>query len=467
MSHLINISEKVALTPAQQQMWEETLTLFSWDACAFTHCLYDLLNPDGGRAVATFLGTTKVPEWFIAGTNGKRLFLVAERFFAIDLKRRIFVLAHEVCHPMLGHVVASQYYRQKGYIEVGFKKMPWNDMIAGFAQDFVINDMLIESRIGTFLETGLHDKKIGTYQDSWIDVYERLLKECKKNQGMGGDVLDQDGEPDPNAPPQKPTRGKGQQFDFHMPFGEGEKKPGNEGDDEHAELMGPDEPITQEEMQREMEKAQQAAAAGVELARSRGQLPLALEKFAEQVLEPVIDWTEHLKSNFHRRLGTGGYDFRRPDRRLITRSIIAPGRSGFGCDTVILGADSSGSIYAVPKLIERWMGECSGVMEDVRPREIHVVWCDAKVQRVDILTDPADVQAMFYRGAKGGGGTKFWPVFEYAASLGRLIDCMAYLTDGDGEFPDEPPPYPVIWGDISGSPEKYPFGDVVNIPVPA
>jgi len=44
---------------------------------------------------------------------------------------------------------------------------------------------------------------------------------------------------------------------------------------------------------------------------------------------------------------------------------------------------------------------------------------------------------------------------------------MAYLTDGDGTFPDEAPPYPVIWGDISGAPEKYPFGDVVTIPVPA
>jgi predicted metal-dependent peptidase len=462
MGFRINISEKIALTPAEQAAWEETLTLFSWDAPAFTHVLYDMLNPEGGRSVATFLGPNKVPHWFSMGTNGKRLFIVAERFFSLDLRRRIFGLAHEVCHPMLGHIVASQYYRQRGFIELGFKKLPWSDELANFAQDYVINDMLVESRIGTFIEDGLLDKKIATFKDSWIDAYEKLLKECKKQ----GNDLNNPFYGDEQTPD---TRGGKHRFDFHMGFGEGEPQPQGKGDpgDEHADLMGPDEPITKEQMMAEIEKAQQAAAAGVELARARGKLPAALELFAEKILEPTVDWSDVLKADFARKLGTGAYDFRRPDRRLITRSIIAPGRSGFRCDVIVLGMDSSGSIYAVPKLIERWMGESSGIMEEARPREVHVVWCDAKVQRVDILTDPEDVKAMFYRGAKGGGGTSFVPVFEYAETIPYPIDCMSYLTDGDGTFPDRPPPYPVIWGDISGEPEKYPFGDVVNIPVPA
>jgi predicted metal-dependent peptidase len=460
MGFRIDVTEKVALTPAQQQMWEETLTLFSWDAPAFTHVLYDMLNPEGGRAVATFLGPNKVPFWFLAGTNGKRLFIVPERFFALDLKRRIFILAHEVSHPMLGHIASSQYYRQRGKIELGFKNLPWSDEISNFAQDYVINDMLIESRIGTFVEDGLHDKKIGTYKDSWIDVYERLLKEARKERNDIGNPFSGDN----NVPG---TRKGKHQFDFHMGFGEGEPAPGSEEGDEKVEVTGPDTPMTQEQLQRELQKGQQAAAAGIELARARGRLPASLEMFAEKVMEPAVDWSDVLKAQFHRKLGTGGYDFRRPDRRLITRNIIAPGRSGFRCDVVVFGADSSGSIYSVPHLISRWMAECSGAMEEARPREIHVVWCDAKVQRVDILTDPSDLAAMFYKGAKGGGGTSFVPVFEYALGLDHPVDCMAYLTDGDGTFPKEAPPFPVIWGDISGNAEKYPFGDVVPIPVPA
>lgn len=460
MGMLINVSERIALTPAQQQAWEETLTLFSWDAPAFTHVLYDMLNPEGGRAVAAFLGPNKVPFWFIAGTNGKRLFIVAERFFALDIKRRIFILAHEVSHPMLGHIVSSQYYRQRGRIELGFKNLPWSDELANFAQDYVINDMLVESRIGTFVEHGLLDKRIGTFKDSWIDVYEKLLQECAKQEDEIENPFGGEGGEAPG------TRNGKHQFDFHMGFGEGEPSPKAEEGDEHADMQGPDEPITQEDLHREIQRAQQAAAAGVELARARGKLPLALELFAEQIMEPTVDWTDVLKAQFARKLGTGGYDFRRPDRRLITRNIIAPGRAGFRCEIVILGLDSSGSIYVVKNLISRWMGESAAIMEECRPREVHVVWCDAKVQRVDILQDPADIAIMFHKGAKGGGGTSFVPVFEYAMELDHPVDCMAYLTDGAGTFPDKAPPFPVIWGDISGEKEKYPFGDVVSIPVP-
>jgi predicted metal-dependent peptidase len=455
----INISEKIELTSVQQKAWEETLTLFSWDAPAFTHILYDMLNPDGGRAVATFLGPNKVPSWFIAGTNGKRLFLIAERFFDLDLKRRIFILAHEVAHPMLGHIVSSSYYRQRGYIQVGFKKLAYNHMLANWAQDFVINDMLVQSRIGTFVEGGCLDDKIGGYKDSWIDVYERLLKECKRN----GSMPEDEGEGSGNQQTRRSSKGRQQgSFDFHAGLGEGEPDP----NDEHVEL-GPDEPVSEQQLQDELERARQAAAAAVELARARGKLPAALEMMAEKVLEPVIDWSDHLKSQFARKLGTGGYDFRRPDRRLITRNIIAPGRVGFRAETIIMGADSSGSIYAVPHLISRWMAECSGVLEDVRPREIHVVWCDAEIKRVDIIEDAQDLARMFYKGAKGGGGTDFTPVFEYADNLNREIDCMAYLTDGDGTFPNWKPRYPVIWGSILRKPEHFPFGDVVMIPVPA
>src|SRR5262245_20547889 len=121
MGYRIDVSERIALTPSQQNAWEETMAAFSWTAPAFTHLLYELCNPERGRVASTFLGPNKVPHWFIAGTNGKRLFLVAERFFALDLMERIYILAHEVSHPMLGHIAASSYYRKLGYIQIGFK----------------------------------------------------------------------------------------------------------------------------------------------------------------------------------------------------------------------------------------------------------------------------------------------------------------------------------------------------------
>ena len=443
MGFSIDVSERIKLTPQQQHLWEETMAAFSWTTPPFVHVLYELLNPEGHRVAAVFLGTNRVPNWLIAGTNGKRLFLVAERFFELDLMERLFILAHEVGHVMLGHIIAGTYYRKRGCIELGFKKLPYIPELANMAQDLVINDMLIQSRIGKFVKGGLHDPHFATFKDSWIDIYEKMLPPPSSGKKKGQ-------QPGQGEQP----RGSKQRFDEHMEFGEGEPE------------YDPDAQVTKDDMEAEVQRAQQATAAAMELARAQGKLPAALEYLCKKVLEPTIDWNDHLKSQFARRLGTGTYDFRRPDRRLLVRDIVSPGRSGFRAEIIILGADNSGSIYSVPLLIERWMGECGGMMEDVRPREVHVVWCDAEVQKVVILTDPGDVEHMRNTPISGGGGTDFRPVFEYAKTLDHPIDCLAYLTDGDGDFPDEAPPFPVIWGSIKQPPEHYPFGDVVMIPVP-
>jgi predicted metal-dependent peptidase len=65
---------------------------------------------------------------------------------------------------------------------------------------------------------------------------------------------------------------------------------------------------------------------------------------------------------------------------------------------------------------------------------------------------------------KGGGGTDFRPAFKWMEENDVVPDVLLYLTDGYGTFPEEAPEYPVIWGDISGQPKNYPWGDVVEVP---
>jgi predicted metal-dependent peptidase len=141
---------------------------------------------------------------------------------------------------------------------------------------------------------------------------------------------------------------------------------------------------------------------------------------------------------------------------------VAPGRSGHGAGTIVLGLDTSGSIFGDPTLINRWMAELTGILQDVRPREIHVVECDAAVQRATVMTDESDIMEL--KVMKGGGGTDFNPVFNYVEEEGLTPDCLLYLTDGYGGFPSEAPRYAVIWGNISGKDASYPFGDVVDVP---
>ena len=102
------------------------------------------------------------------------------------------------------------------------------------------------------------------------------------------------------------------------------------------------------------------------------------------------------------------------------------------------------------------------------PKQVHrrrQAVCDARVQRVDVVEDTADLTELARRGAPGGGGTDFCPVFDAISEMDDQPECLVYLTDGYGRFPAEAPDYPVIWGTVGLAPDKYPFGEAVTVSV--
>lgn len=110
------------------------------------------------------------------------------------------------------------------------------------------------------------------------------------------------------------------------------------------------------------------------------------------------------------------------------------------------------------------MAEVSGILEEVKPKELHICWCDSKLHRTDICDNPGDLNEIRRKGAPGGGGTDFRPVFEYIEENDLRPDALVYLTDGYGDFPERRPNYDVLWGSILKTPEQYPFGECVMIP---
>jgi predicted metal-dependent peptidase len=128
----------------------------------------------------------------------------------------------------------------------------------------------------------------------------------------------------------------------------------------------------------------------------------------------------------------------------------------------VVACDTSGSIG--PKEVDMFFAELGGIFEDLKPKQMLVMWCDAKVHRTDELDAPDDLNHVRYLGAPGGGGTSFVPVFDEVDKLGIEVDGLIYLTDGYGAFPQEQPKYEVIWGDISKNAALYPWGDYVEIP---
>jgi predicted metal-dependent peptidase len=114
--------------------------------------------------------------------------------------------------------------------------------------------------------------------------------------------------------------------------------------------------------------------------------------------------------------------------------------------------------------MDRFMGELSGILEEVRPKRMLVMWIDADVHAVDEIDDPNEIRSLK---PKGGGGTDFRPAFKWLDDNHIVPDALVYLTDGYGSFPQHAPNYPVLWGNVTEqlADTHYPFGEVVNVPV--
>jgi predicted metal-dependent peptidase len=406
--------EKVELTPTQAKKWDDTRCALLWSCPAFTHIWFKMMNNANSKDIALF--TKEVPT---AATDGDNLILNPDTFFTYDLDKRLFIVAHEILHCILDHCGMMHRLLKSGVPYSDGTRLPYDQKTMNIATDLVINAILIESGIGSYDKDWLYDPAKATGKDSSIDVYRAIYK--------------------------KPPPG-GQGFDEHL-------APGSSTGKDSVTATS----------QRSQAKWDQAVIAGATAAKAMGRLPAGLERFFTEMLEPQVEWKEHIKSMISRRLGTGGYDWRKPDRRLITRDIYGPARSGFGAGTVVVACDTSGSIGE--KELNMFLAEMAGIMSDVRPRELIVMWCDAEINRVDYCDEEGDIEDLRCKGTLGGGGTSFIPVFDEIAKRGLEPDALVYLTDLMGTFPAQAPEYPVIWGHVPIYPTAPPaFGDVVEIP---
>jgi predicted metal-dependent peptidase len=185
----------------------------------------------------------------------------------------------------------------------------------------------------------------------------------------------------------------------------------------------------------------------------------------DKINEPVIDWSDKFHGAFTRKVGDWRYNWRKPDRRLITRDIIAPAKSRYGAGDIFIAGDTSGSMSQ--KEISQCLGIVAGVLEQVSPRRLAVIWCDNQVRRVDEVEDVFDLERIQKEGTSGGWGTSFVPVFDWIKNnTDETPSALIYFTDGDGDFPTEKPDYPVFWCNIQPG-KTYPWGDVIDVPVAA
>jgi len=202
-----------------------------------------------------------------------------------------------------------------------------------------------------------------------------------------------------------------------------------------------------------------AVRRAMSIAKAWGKLPSGLERLIKEVQEPQKDWREVLQEFLERSFGRSDYAWIPPSRRYLAQNLILPAMVGEErLDEVVVAIDTSGSVSDT--MLQVFLSELKGLVQQFSLERMWVVCCDARVHNADEFT--ADEFTVERIRLSGGGGTDFRPVFRWVEKCGITPVCLIYFTDTWGDFPETPPPYPVLWAVVGGKVrEDIPFGEVV------
>jgi predicted metal-dependent peptidase len=212
------------------------------------------------------------------------------------------------------------------------------------------------------------------------------------------------------------------------------------------------------EVQEEEHEWKQALAQAAHIAKQQGNLPAGISRLVDEILEPSVDWKQKLL-RFMNEKAPDDFSWQRPNRRHIAEGLYLPSMLQTATGEIVVVVDTSGSIGE--KELSEFGGEIQAILTDLKPRKVHVIYCDAAINKVVEFGphDPVILEAV------GGGGTSFKPPFKYVEDHQINPRCLVYLTDGYGDFPDEDKVhFPTLWA-INNHDVVPPFGEHVVIQV--
>ena len=360
-----------------------------------------LTNPFFGTLA---LRLTPIPDEPVgtACTNGEYIKYNPKWFLKLREQERIGLIAHEVMHVALFHMIRRN-DREPG---------KWN--IAG---DYVINGALIKSKF-ILPHTELSDPQ---YDDMSTDNVYALLPDDIKDGTGPGDILLLDGN-DPG--------GCGAVID-HPSVSDGSAKG---------------------KFEAEIEVAVQQAA---EAAKAMGKLPGHLQTLIEKALAPKVDWKMTL-ARFLRANNKSDFTWIRPNRRFISRGLYLPSLHTPCLEEIAVAVDTSGSISEDE--LTQFTGEITSILHDTNPERIHFLQCDTEVRVDEEYTRENLPLKVTY---EGRGGTNFSPVINHINDKHPGVSALVYLTDLESNDFGSEPHYPVLW--VTTSSTEAPYGEVIQI----
>jgi len=372
-------------------------------------------------------------------SNGKKLYYNEHYIDALTPDQTQFVLAHEALHCALSHFARRQNRVQHRW-----------DM----ACDFAINPMLINDGMKPPVDANYMREYDGMTAE---EIYPMLEdndndqeRELEQNLNPDSDnEKDDDSGGTPDQHDQREGRDQKQKSDSK---GQGEEDGGarednsDKGDGAGKKQEGPPEegegepdPLTPQEIESLSLQWQQRMASAAQQAIQAGKMGGSMARMVDHLLQPRLPW-RMLLSRYMTMVARDDYTYMRPSSRRGDPAVYPSLRSAQL--NIVVALDISGSISN--NEINEFMSEVDSIKAQMRAR-ITLLVCDSKLaDGCPWLFEPWDEFTMPQK-FKGGGGTSFKPVMEWAEEQDEAPSLIVYFTDAQGEFPEKEPTFPVVW----------------------
>jgi len=414
------------------------------------------------------------PSWCrTTATDARKFYYNADYIDHLTLEETQFMLSHEALHCALSH-----FARRSHRI-----KMRWD-----LACDYAINPLLINDG----LKPPPNSMYLKQYEGMTAEEIYPLIDENTTDEPLDHHMYDDEtkdgenetGKSDLFPPPDMPDKEEKQDKSNDETGGEGKKQPNDKGQqqsgqsqsdrnqsnrnqqgqgqaqDEKAQnqnIRGAPQPppLSKAEQETLMIQWQQRMAGAAQQAMQSGKLGGQLARMVDHLLQPQLPW-RMLLAKYMNSLARDDYSYTRPSSRRGDPAIYPSLRSSQA--DVVIAIDTSGSISDAE--VEEFVSEINAIKGQMRAR-ITLLACDTALAKECPWSYEAWDEFVMPKQIKGGGGTSFVPVFDWAERQDKQPELLVYFTDAEGEFPKHEPICPSIW--LVKGKAKVPWGQRIQL----
>jgi predicted metal-dependent peptidase len=354
------------------------------------------------------------PKWCATiGTDARHFYYNPEYIDSLTLEQTQFALAHEAMHCALSHFARREHRVQHR----------WD-----IACDLAINPILIKEGM-TPVPGALYN--IG-YEGMMAEEIYPLVKDNDEEQTHDQHLYSD--EQSSSSPSQGGQGSQPEDKDTDSDDAGG----GGIGDEGEETTTGEPQPLSDAEKEQLSVQWRQRLAGAAQQAMQAGKLGGSLRRLVDHLLQPQLPW-RMLLARYMTASSRDDYSYMRPSRR--EGEAIFPSLRSAQTDILVV-LDTSGSIRKTE--MQEFVSEIDAIKGQVRAR-ITLHACDAELSDAGPWVYEPWEEFSLPDTIRGGGGTRFTPVFEWAEAQGSAPDLLVYFTDAEGEFPKMEPRFPVIW----------------------